>query len=498
MEEHGAAAASEKSAGSAESAEPAQEPEQEPLGDFDSLIDLHPYRDRFEAHHRIPPEPRPRESILAELGAMAEEEGAMGNAGRVSGSIYHGGHDHYRFLTQAYGLFAHANFLQRDMYPSATKLEGEIVAMTASLLHGSAVSEHHPGEEVCGVVTFGGTESLINPMLVYRERGRVEKGIAAPEVIIPVTAHVALQKAAHMLDIEIIQAPLRDDWRADVDWMRDHVTPNTIAIVGSAGNYPHGLIDPIDEMSELALEHDLGLHVDGCMGGFILPWAERLGYPIPTFDFRLPGVTSISADTHKYGYALKGTSVLLYRNRALRRYQYFSYPDWPGGIYMSPGLSGSRSGGVVAAAWAAMLSLGEQGYLEIAERIFDTAATILTGVAAIPELEIFGDPTFIIAFRGRGIDIYHVNDFLIGKGWRLNALQLPPGLHFCVTRPNTADGIADAFLADLRDAVEYAKTPGLGAARSGALSGLGGSPEGDEALDMLFAAALDATHDVVP
>ena len=216
----------------------------------------------------------------------------MANAGRVSGSIYHGGHDHYRFLTEAYGLFAHANVLQRDMYPSATKLEGEIVAMTASLLHGDAVAEHHPGEEVCGVVTFGGTESLINPMLVYRERGRVEKGITEPEVIIPVTAHVALQKAAHMLGIRLIQAPVRDDWRADVDWMRDHVTPNTVAIVGSAGNYPHGLIDPIEEMSALALEHDLGLHVDGCMGGFILPWAERLGYPIPVFDFRLPGVTS--------------------------------------------------------------------------------------------------------------------------------------------------------------------------------------------------------------
>lgn len=188
--------------------------------DFGALIDFHPYRDRFEAHHRIPAEPRSRESILAELGAMAEEEDRMGNAGRVSGSIYHGGHDHYQFLIEAYGLFAHANVLQRDMYPSATKLEGEIVAMTASLLNADAVAEHHPGEEVSGVVTFGGTESLINPMLVYRERGRVEKGIEAPEVIIPVTAHVALQKAAHMLDIEIIQAPLRDDWRADVDWMR--------------------------------------------------------------------------------------------------------------------------------------------------------------------------------------------------------------------------------------------------------------------------------------
>ena len=466
--------------------------------EFGGLIDFHPYRSRFETHHRIPAEPRSRESILAELSAMAEEEDEMANAGRVSGSIYHGDHDHYRFLTDAYGLFAHANVLQRDMYPSATKLEGEIVAMTAALMHGDAVPGHHPEDRVCGVVTFGGTESLIDPMLVYRERGRVEKGITEPEVLVPVTAHVALQKAAHMLGIRLIQGPVRDDWRADVDWISDHITPNTVAIVGSAGNYPHGLIDPIEEMSELALRHDIGLHVDGCMGGFILPWGERLGYPIPVFDFRLPGVTSISADTHKFGYALKGTSVLLYRNSTLRHYQYFSYPDWPGGIYMSPGLSGSRSGGVVAATWAAMLSLGEQGYLEIAERIFATAATILEGVASIPELEVFGDPTFIIAFKGRGIDIYHVNDLLISRGWRLNALQLPPGLHFCVTRPNTAPGVAEAFVADLRDAVAYAKTPGLGPAKSGALYGLGGSPEGNEALGMLFGAALDAMYEVVP
>ena len=190
--------------------------------------------------------------------------------------------------------------------------------------------------------------------------------------------------------------------------------------------------------------------------------------------------------------------MLLYRNSTLRRYQYFSYPDWPGGIYMSPGLSGSRSGGVVAAAWAAMLSLGEQGYLEIAERIFETAATILTGVAAIPELEVFGDPTFIIAFRGRGIDIYHVNDFLISKGWRLNALQLPAGAallrHAAEHRGRRRGGVprGPARCGRLRE------DPGLGPARSGALYGLGGSPEGNEALDMLFAAALDAMYDVVP
>src|ERR1700674_3580071 len=461
------------------------------MSDDDSgpLIDFYPYRARFKTYQRLPPDSRERKSILDELATMAGEEDRIGDLGHVSGSIYHGGHDHYAFLTEAFRLFAHANVLQRDMYPSATKLEAEIVAMTASMLN---------AEEPCGVVTFGGTESLINPMLVYRDRGRAEKGITEPEVIIPVTAHVALEKAGHLLGIKVLKAPLTSEWLVDVDWVRDHVTKNTVALVGSAANYAHGLIDPIDKLSQLALEHDLGLHVDGCLGGFILPWGERLGYDIPTFDFRVPGVTSISADTHKYGYALKGTSVLLYRNSNLRKYQYFNFPEWPGGIYFSPGLPGSRSGGVVAATWAAMVSLGEQGYLDIAQRIFKTAATIQAGIDSIPELEVIGKPTFLVAFRSETLDIYHINDHLIEKGWRLNALQLPPALHFCVTRPNTAPEVAEAFVDDLRDAVEYAKHPTRSSPRSGALYGLGGTPAGNEILDTLFTAALDAMYEVAP
>jgi glutamate/tyrosine decarboxylase-like PLP-dependent enzyme len=335
-------------------------------------------------------------------------------------------------------------------------------------------------------------------MLVYRDRGRAEKGITEPEVIIPITAHVALEKAGHLLGIKILKAPLTSEWTVDVDWVREHVTKNTVALVGSAANYAHGLIDPIEELGRIALEHDLGLHVDGCLGGFILPWGERLGYDIPKFDFRVPGVTSISADTHKYGYALKGTSVLLYKNSELRKYQYFNFTDWPGGIYFSPGLSGSRSGGVVAATWAAMVSLGERGYLEVAKGIFETAATIRRGVEAIPELEVIGNPTFLVAFRSPELNIYHVNDHLIARGWRLNALQLPAALHFCVTRPNTAPGVAEAFLADLYAAVDYAKHPSRAEPKSGALYGLGGSPAGNEILNTLFTAALDAMYEVAP
>src|ERR1700720_1905412 len=187
--------------------------------DSGPLIDFYPYRARFKTYERLPAEGRDPNSILGELATMAGEEDRIGDLGHVSGSIYHGGHGHYAFLTEAFRLFAHANVLQRDMYPSATKLEAEIVAMTASMLH---------ADVACGVVTFGGTESLINPMLVYRDRARAEKGITEPEVIIPVPALVALEKAGHLLGIKIVKAPLTKDWVADVDWIRAHLTKNTV------------------------------------------------------------------------------------------------------------------------------------------------------------------------------------------------------------------------------------------------------------------------------
>ncbi len=260
------------------------------------------------------------------------------------------------------------------MYPSATRFEGEIIAMTGDMLHAPLLESGAP----CGVLTSGGTESLMNPLLVYREWGR-ERGITAPNVVLPVTAHPALAKGAHYFGIELRKAEVTDLFVADMASVRSLVDENTVALVGSAGTYPHGLVDPIDEMSALAVERGINLHVDGCLGGFILAWGEELGYPVPMFDFRLPGVTSISADTHKYGFSLKGSSVLLYRSAELRRLQYFIVPDWPGGLYTSPGMSGSRSGGIIAAAWAAMVGLGREGYLAIAGEIFSTAAALSGG-----------------------------------------------------------------------------------------------------------------------
>ncbi|MEO6821235.1 MAG: aspartate aminotransferase family protein [Candidatus Nanopelagicales bacterium] len=463
---------------------------------------FYPYKDRYEAFTSIPEQGRDREQVLTEVATMAQEEDALGDSGKVSGSLYLGDHEQYHFLTEVFEHFAHANVLQRDMYPSSTKFEGEIVAMTASMLHGDAVSDHHPGEQVCGVITSGGTESLMNPMLVYRERG-LARGITAPEVIIPNSAHVALDKGCHYFGIKLLRAPLLDNFLVDVDWVRDHITPNTVALVGSAGSYPYGQIDPIEELSDLALEHDLGLHVDGCLGGFILPWGERLGFPMPRFDFRVPGVTSISADTHKFGYALKGTSVLLFRNAELRRLQYFTFPDWPGGMYIAPGMSGSRSGSIIAATWAAMVTTGEAGYLQAAQDIFDTAAKIRAVVESMPQLRPYGDQTtFLVSFGAAkspedgGVDIFLANDYLLSKGWRMNPTQLPAGLHFCVTRPNTRPGLTEEFAQDLRDGVAYAEAHRGQEANSGALYGMSGTPAGNSGLEFLLAGALDAMYAV--
>jgi glutamate/tyrosine decarboxylase-like PLP-dependent enzyme len=452
---------------------------------------LHPYAGRFDVHAELPEHGVPRDQILRELAEMSAEEDRKGDTGRVSGSIYSGDHDHYRFQVEAFGHFAHANVLQRDMYPSATKMESEVVSMTAAMLHGDA--------DTGGVVTSGGTESLVTAMLTYREWGRHVKGIPQPQVIMPVTAHPALSKAFHYFDIDAVIAPVTPDQTVDIDWVRDHIGPRTVALVGTAGTYPHGLIDPIPELGRLALEHGLGLHVDGCLGGFILAWAAELGYAHTPFDLAVPGVTSISADTHKYGYALKGSSVLLFRPKALRREQYLVIDGWPGGAYSSPTMAGSRSGGLVAATWASMLSLGKDGYRGIASDIFRTADEIKAAVRSHPELQLIGDSLFNVAFRSDVVDIFHVNDSLADLGWRMNGLQRPPALHFCVTRPNTQPGVSAAFAVDLARAVAYAGNPPSPMPRSGAIYGAGGQarPPREQLLKAVFD-RLDAMYEVGP
>jgi glutamate/tyrosine decarboxylase-like PLP-dependent enzyme len=457
-----------------------------------------PYADRLPVHRQLPESGTARPELLAQLEAIAAEEDAFWETGKCSGTMYCGDHDHYRFLTETFGLFAHVNALQRDMCPSATKFEAEIIAMTLDLMHSGSVS----GATPVGLVTTGGTGSIAHAMLAYREHGRAERGIVRPNVIKPETAHPAFDKACHLFDIELRHAPVDPvTTLVDVDWVADHVDEQTVAVVGSACNYGYGTVDPIGALSELALERGVGLHVDGCLGGFILPFGEELGYDVPVFDFRLPGVTSISADTHKYGYSLKGTSVLCFRDKALRNAQYFFLTDWSGGKYCSPGIEGSRSGGLLASTWASMVSLGRSGYRRYAGDIFRTSAAMQEAVRSHPELRILGRPTFLFSFTSDVFDVYHVNDFMRGRGWRFNGQQYPNALHMAVTRPQTQPGVADAFAADLDEAVAYAsehkdEQPTSGAIYGGVLGGM--TAEADDFIRSVMADMMDGFQQVPP
>jgi glutamate/tyrosine decarboxylase-like PLP-dependent enzyme len=412
---------------------------------------LKPYRDSFPAFTRLPETGRSRADILRDMESLRAREEETWKDGFISGAVYHGDAEHIEFLNQVYAIHSQSNPLHADVWPSATKFEAEIVAMTAHMLGGE-------GQDVHGTVTSGGTESILLAMKTYRDWARETKGVTHPEMIVPVTAHAAFDKASQYFNIETVHIPVDSDFRANVNAARRALNRNTIVIVGSAPSFPHGAIDPIQELSELARRHGIGFHADACLGGFVLPWAERLGYPVPPFDFRLPGVASMSVDTHKYGYAAKGTSVILYRGQDLRHYQYYTIADWPGGLYFSPTFAGSRPGALSAACWAALTSIGAQGYLDATKKILATADLIKQGVREIPELRVLGDPLFVIAFASDTLDVYKVMEAMSRKKWSLNGLHKPTCVHLCVTLRHTQPGVAERFVEDLREAVAYVKS----------------------------------------
>ncbi len=455
----------------------------------------YPYADRFEVHRQLPEEGVERDAVLGELAAMAAAEDPTWESGQCSGTMYCGDHDHYDFLNRAFAHFSHVNVLQRDMCPSATKFEAEVIAMTLDLLGGASL-RGRPG----GLVTSGGSGSIAHAVLAYRDANAART--RRPNLIKPETAHPAFTKAGHLFGVEVRVAPVDPvTTRVDLDWVAEHIDGDTVALVGSATNYGYGTIDPIPELGALALEHGVGLHVDGCLGGFILPFGRELGEPVAPFDFAVPGVTTISADTHKYGYALKGTSVLCFADTALRDSQYFYQTDWSGGKYCSPGVEGSRSGGLLAATWAAMVHLGRSGYRRYARAIFDTARAMRATVESHPSLRVMGEPTFLFSFTSEEYDVYHVNDFLRTRGWRLNGQQYPNALHMAVTRPQTQPGVVERWREDLADAVAYAQAHRDEPARSGAIYGgvAGGwSDEADEFIRAVMAEMMDEQLAVPP
>jgi sphinganine-1-phosphate aldolase len=447
----------------------------------------YPYAEQFEIQRGLGEEGMDRAAILEALEAMASAEDQRWETGQCSGTMYCGDHDHYDFLNEAFAKFSHVNALQRDMCPSSTKFEAEIIAMTLDLLGAGQLPT------AAGLVTSGGTGSIIHAVLAYREFNAART--RRPNLIKPETAHPAFHKAGHLLGVEIRVAPVDPvTTQVDLGWVAEHVDDDTVAIVGSACNYGYGTVDPIAELGRLALDHGIGLHVDGCLGGFLLPFGKELGYEIADFDFSVPGVTTISADTHKYGYSLKGTSVLCFADKALRNAQYFFQTDWSGGKYCSPGMDGSRSGGMLAATWAAMVSLGRAGYRRYAEAIFATSAAMQAEVRSHPGLRVLGEPSFLFSFTSDDYDVYHVNDFLRTRGWRLNGQQYPNAIHMDVTRPQTQPGVLERWASDLADAVQYAEAHATELPRSSAIYGgvAGGmTDEADSVIRSVMADMLD-------
>lgn len=393
-----------------------------------------------------------RKEVL-EAMRSARDRDVHWQQGRVFGLVYHVNEEIDALLKEAYTMFFSENGLNPTAFPSIKKFESEVLAMTASLLGGD--------DQVCGNMTSGGTESLLMAVKTARDWARHHHpAITRPEIVLPVTAHPAFEKAAEYFDVRLVQVPVRSDFRADVDAMRAAITSNTILLVGSAPSYPHGVIDPIRELAALAQERGLLFHTDACVGGFFLPFARQLGCPIPGFDFSVPGVTSISADLHKFAYAAKPASVILYRNPQLRRFQMFVSIDWPGGIYPSPTMTGSRPAGPVAAAWALMNHLGQAGYLELTRTVLETTRLMQAGIRDIPGLKVLSDPEMsVFAIASDSLDVYEVADELELRGWHLDRQHYPRCLHMTVNHVHSQ--IASEFLADLAAAAAIVRQPSL-------------------------------------
>jgi glutamate/tyrosine decarboxylase-like PLP-dependent enzyme len=386
----------------------------------------------------------PRDELLARMKERKSGD-ADWQGGRTWSLIYPAGEDVDAMLREANELYMFENALNPFRFPSLRQMEVEVVEMTAGLLHA--------GEAAGGAMTSGGTESILMAVKSARDRARAEKGIERFELVAPVSAHPAFAKAATYLGLELRQVPIDGSYRARVGEAEKLVNEHTALVVGSAPNYPFGTVDPIPELAALAAEHGASFHTDACLGGFLLPFYERLGQEVPPFDFRVPGVTTLSADVHKYGYCTKGASVVLHRDEEnLRRHQLFFYKDWPGGLYASLAMAGARPAAPIAAAWAVMNHLGEEGYLKLAERVRDTTRRLREGIDAIPGLEIWGDPVMgVFSFGSLEIDVFGVGDVMDQRGWHLDRQTGPDALHLMVSPEHHR--VADAFLSDLREAV---------------------------------------------
>ncbi|KAL1507256.1 hypothetical protein AB1Y20_008105 [Prymnesium parvum] len=382
--------------------------------------------------------------------------------GMVTGAVYHGQQQYMDFIGKIYGMFAFTNPLHVAIHPATRQMEAEVIQMVINLYHG--------GPDAVGAFTTGGTESILMAMKAYRDYGREKRGIRSPNIVASITAHAAFDKAAQYFGIQLRHARVNASMEIDLDDVRRLVDANTVAIVGSAPQFPHGTVDPIEGLARIATARGCGLHVDCCLGGFLLPFMEKAGFHLPCkCDFRVRGVTSVSCDPHKYGFAPKGASIVMFSSAELRHSMYTFVTEWTGGIYATPTILGSRPGGVVAATWAALRSHGFGGYVETTRQIVGATKAIGEAIKEIDGIELVGrTDVCVVAFRaaaGSDINIYSLCDAMKDlRGWDLATLQNPPAAHLALTLPSSRN--ATQFSRDLLETVAT-----LRADKSGKYSG---------------------------
>ena len=390
------------------------------------------------------------QEVLAEVSAIGQSD-LRWKEGRAFSLAYYAGPEVQAVADQAYAMYGSTNCLNADAFPSLKKFQADVVATVNRWVHGDETS--------AGFMTSGGTESILLAVKAARERGRREFGITQPNVVLPTSAHAAFEKACYYFGLESRRVPVRADWRADVEATRQAIDANTVLIVGSAPQYPQGVVDPIVDLAAIARERNINCHVDACMGGVTLTFLERLGENIPLWDFRVDGVTSISVDLHKYGYTSKGASVIMHRNRQLRSYQTFVTDNWLGGFYGSSGVLGTKSGGPMASAWAVMNYLGDEGYLRLTESARATTRQLADAIEKTDGLLLRAYPdSTLLSFGAQNFDVFAVADELAKTGWYVDRQAPPDSLHCTVNAVHHQ--VIEEFIVDLSHAVTKVRDAG--------------------------------------
>lgn len=395
------------------------------------------------------------EQIRESLSQFKQRDLSWRN-GRVFAYVYDAGPEAEAVIKEAFTQYLSENALDPTTFPSTMQMERQIVRITAGLLHGD--------QQVVGNVTTGGTESLILAVKTARDWAWANRPeISHPEMILSRTAHASFHKAAHYLGVKLVIVPFDEEsYRTSPEAMREAITDNTVLLVASAPNYSHGVVDDITGIAALAQEHNILCHVDACIGGFQLTFMRQVGYDVPPFDFAVPGVTSISADLHKYAYAAKGASVLLHRHKNLRRYQMYGSISTTAYAIPNPTMLSTKSGGPLAAAWAILHYMGQDGYQRIVRQVMGATEKLIAGIDAHPDLYVLGQPDMsIFAIGSHSMNVFQLADVMKENGWLLQpqfskTATPQPNIHITLSHSNVPH--VDAFLDDLSQAVEETKS----------------------------------------